>query len=54
MLGPRQTIHSIVVAGLGPATHEPQYAPCRFPWMPGRKPGKTIILILHHLNASEQ
>jgi hypothetical protein len=42
VLRPSQTIHSVVVAGLGPAIHEPPHTPCRFPWMTGTRPGKTI------------
>ena len=31
VLGLREVIHSIVVAGLGPATHGPRDGPCRYP-----------------------
>ena len=38
---------------LDPAVHDPQDAPSRFPWMPGTRPGKTIMLRLNDRNASE-
>ena len=41
------------LAGLGPAIHASRHMSCRFPWMPGTRPGKTICSELNHLNASE-
>jgi predicted XRE-type DNA-binding protein len=49
----RQTIHSTVLAGLGPAIHETRHKPYRFSWMPGTRPGKTIWVRVNHLSASE-
>jgi len=36
-----------------PAIHEPRHGPCRFPWMPGTRPGMTIMIRLNHLNGPE-
>ena len=49
----RQTIHSTVLAGLGPAIHETRHKPYRFSWMPRTRPGKTIWVRVNHLSASE-
>jgi hypothetical protein len=35
----KQSIHSVVMAGLVPAIHELLRRACRFPWMPGTRPG---------------
>jgi hypothetical protein len=40
------------VAGLDPAIQEPRYKLCEFPWIPGTRPGMTIKVEPHHLNAS--
>ena len=54
MLRPRQTIHPIVVAGLGPATHEPRHRPCPLPWLAallGRKHVNIAAAALANKNA---
>ena len=38
------------MAGLVPAIHEKRRKLCRFPWMPGTRPGMTSAVRLHHLN----
>src|SRR5271167_4935175 len=49
----RHKIHDAVMAGLVPAIHDWRHKPCRFPWMPGTRPGMTTAVRQHHLNASE-
>ena len=49
----KQSLHSVVMAGLVPAIHELLRTACRFPWMPGTRPGMTVKLIMKHLNESE-
>jgi len=34
----------IVLAGLDPTIHESRHTPCRFPWISGTRPGKSIRL----------
>ena len=49
----RRTIHSTVLAWLGPAIHETRHRSYRYSWMPGTRPGKTIGVRGEHLNASK-
>jgi hypothetical protein len=47
MIGTVKAIYLVVVAGLGPAIHEPRHTRREFPWMPGTRPGKTITVRLN-------
>ena len=47
MLRLKQSIHLVVMAGLVPAIHELLETACRFPWMPGTRPGMTAKLIMN-------
>ena len=42
-----------VMTGLVPVIHELRHKLCRFPWMPGTRPGTPIEVRLHDLDASE-
>ena len=39
------------MAGLVPAIHDWGHKPCQLPWMPGTRPGMTVAMKVHHLNA---
>ena len=38
----KRKIHFFVLAGRDPAIHVTRHMPCRFSWIPGTRPGKTI------------